>query len=37
VRSYVQRIDLGRDAAFGVFSDELQVLAAAHLARSKAR
>jgi GNAT superfamily N-acetyltransferase len=32
-RSYVQRIDLGRDAAFGVFSDELQLLGAAHLAR----
>lgn len=34
VREYVRRIDFGQDAAFGVFDDELQLLGAAHLARS---
>ena len=33
VRSYVGRIDFERDAVFGVFHDDLRLLAAAHLAR----
>jgi GNAT superfamily N-acetyltransferase len=33
VRDYVARIDFGRDAAFGVFDDELHLLAVGHLAR----
>jgi GNAT superfamily N-acetyltransferase len=35
VLAYVARIDFGRDAAFGIFDDELQLLGAAHLARDK--
>jgi GNAT superfamily N-acetyltransferase len=35
VRAYVGRIDFARDAAFGVFDEELQVLGAAHLAKNK--
>ena len=34
VRDYVARIDFERDAAFGVFDDELRLVGAAHLARS---
>ncbi|MEO8716620.1 MAG: GNAT family N-acetyltransferase [Burkholderiales bacterium] len=34
LRAYVARIDFGRDAVFGVFGDDLQLLGAAHLARS---
>jgi len=33
IREYVGRIDFERDAVFGVFDDELQLIAAAHLAR----
>lgn len=33
VRSYVANIDFERDAVFGVVDDELQLIAAAHLAR----
>lgn len=33
VHAYVEGIDLDRDAAFGVFDDEMQLLGAAHLAR----
>jgi RimJ/RimL family protein N-acetyltransferase len=33
VRSYVTNIDFERDAVFGVLDDELQLIAAAHLAR----
>ena len=33
VRSYVANIDFDRDAVFGVLDDELQLIAAAHLAR----
>jgi GNAT superfamily N-acetyltransferase len=33
IRSYVDHIDFDRDAAFGVFNDELQLIGAAHLAR----
>jgi GNAT superfamily N-acetyltransferase len=35
VRGYVARIDFERDAAFGVFGDELQLIGAAHLARDR--
>jgi GNAT superfamily N-acetyltransferase len=35
VRSYVSRIDFGRDAAFAVLDEELHLLGAAHLARGK--
>ncbi len=34
VRAYLERIDFERDAAFGVFNDELHLIGAAHLARS---
>ncbi len=34
VRAYVARIDFARDAVFCVFGDDLEHLAAAHLARS---
>lgn len=33
IRDYVARIDFERDAVFGVFDDDLQLVAAAHLAR----
>ena len=33
VQAYVQRIDFDRDALFGVMSDDLALVAAAHLAR----
>jgi GNAT superfamily N-acetyltransferase len=33
VRAYVQRIDFERDAAFGVYDDELRLIGAAHVAR----
>jgi GNAT superfamily N-acetyltransferase len=33
VRAYVARIDFERDAAFGVYDDELNLLGAAHVAR----
>ena len=33
VRAYVARIDFERDAAFGIVDDELNLFAAAHLAR----
>src|SRR5258706_15642276 len=36
VRAYVARINFERDAAFGVFDDELQLVGAAHLARDPA-
>ena len=35
VRAYVARMDFERDAAFGVFDDELALVAAAHLARER--
>jgi GNAT superfamily N-acetyltransferase len=35
VRSYVEAIDFDRDAVFGVLDDELQLIAAAHLARDE--
>jgi GNAT superfamily N-acetyltransferase len=34
IRDYVERIDFGRDAVFGVFDDELNLAGAAHLARA---
>jgi GNAT superfamily N-acetyltransferase len=34
LRDYVAQIDFGRDAAFCVFGDDLQLAGAAHLARS---
>jgi GNAT superfamily N-acetyltransferase len=34
VRLYVKRIDFERDALFGVLDDELNIIAAAHLART---
>ena len=34
VRGYAARIDFERDAAFGVFDDDLSLAAAAHLARA---
>jgi GNAT superfamily N-acetyltransferase len=34
VRLYVRRIDFERDALFGVLDDELNIIAAAHLART---
>lgn len=34
LRAYVAGIDFGRDAAFCVFGDDLQLVGAAHLARS---
>ena len=34
IREYVERIDFGHDALFGVFDDELEVAGAAHLARA---
>src|SRR5258708_14300076 len=37
IRAYVERIDFGRDALFGVWGDDLQLLAAAHLARTGER
>jgi GNAT superfamily N-acetyltransferase len=33
VQAYVERIDFDRDALFGVMSDDLRLVAAAHLAR----
>ena len=36
LRAYVQRIDFGRDAVFGVLDDELELLGVAHLARDMA-
>jgi GNAT superfamily N-acetyltransferase len=36
VRAYLERIDFERDAVFGVFNDELQLIGAAHVARSDA-
>lgn len=35
VRAYVARIDFERDAVFGIFDDELVLVAAAHLARDR--
>jgi GNAT superfamily N-acetyltransferase len=35
IREYVERIDFGRDAVFGVFDDELNLAGAAHLARAE--
>lgn len=35
VCDYVERIDFGRDAVFGVFDDELSLVGAAHLARAE--
>lgn len=35
VADYVERIDFGRDAVFGVFDDELNLTGAAHLARAE--
>lgn len=35
VADYVERIDFGRDAVFGVFDDELNLAGAAHLARAE--
>lgn len=35
VSAYVARIDFERDAAFGVFDDELRLIGAAHLARDR--
>ncbi len=35
MRDYVGRIDFERDAVFGVFDDELQLVAVAHLARGE--
>ena len=35
VADYVERIDFGRDAVFGVFDDELRLTGAAHLARAE--
>jgi len=35
LHAYVERIDFARDATFGVVDDELQLLGAAHLARSQ--
>jgi RimJ/RimL family protein N-acetyltransferase len=32
IRAYVERIDFGRDALFGVWGDDLRLLGAAHLA-----
>ena len=37
IRAYVERIDFGRDAVFGVWGDDLELLAAAHLARAGKR
>ena len=37
IRAYVERIDFGRDAPFGVWGDDLQLLGAAHLARTGKR
>ena len=34
VRRYLERIDFGRDALFGVFDDALHLIGAAHVARS---
>jgi GNAT superfamily N-acetyltransferase len=34
LRAYVGRIDFERDAAFGVFDDDLRLVGAAHLARA---
>jgi GNAT superfamily N-acetyltransferase len=36
IRDYVKRIDFERDAVFGVFDDDLQLIAVAHLARCEA-
>jgi GNAT superfamily N-acetyltransferase len=36
IRDYVERLDFGRDALFGVFDDELNLAGAAHLARAEA-
>jgi GNAT superfamily N-acetyltransferase len=33
ISAYIARIDFARDAVFGVFDDELRLVAAAHLAR----
>jgi GNAT superfamily N-acetyltransferase len=35
IREYVERVDFERDAVFGAFDDELQLIAAAHLARGE--
>lgn len=35
VRAYVSRIDFARDAAFGIFDDELALVGAAHVARDR--
>ena len=37
LRAYVARIDFERDAAFGVFEDDLSLAGAAHLAREAGR
>src|SRR5712692_3767184 len=37
IRAYVERIEFGRDAVFGVWGDDLELLGAAHLARSGKR
>ena len=34
VRAYVERIDFERDAAFGIFDDELRLTGVAHVARA---
>jgi GNAT superfamily N-acetyltransferase len=35
IRRYVEGIDLERDAVFGIFGDELELLGAAHVARAR--
>jgi RimJ/RimL family protein N-acetyltransferase len=37
IRAYVERIEFGRDAVFGVWDAELQLLGVAHLARAGKR
>jgi len=37
IRAYVERIDFARDAVFGVWGDDLQLLGVAHLARAGKR
>ena len=37
IRAYVERIDFGRDAVFGVWDADLQLLGVAHLARAGKR
>ncbi len=35
VQAYVERINFGRDAVFGIIGDDMQLLGAAHLARGE--